>query len=237
MRAIAIFVHITHLYYLIYAFAAYVSKNKVIKSGVCPRTTGASTTVCNSNCQIDYDCHGIKKCCQFNACSTRCTRPVLVDVGGSGSSTIFDRGTILDTRGSAVGGISRGGHETISVESSKRIIKTSSSGNVVNLTVSIANCCRCSCCPWAYSWFDYFILWNVGCKSINKVIKMSYMNKYGNCYHVGIQLIILRLPFLLCSLYCSFFMIRIVILYIIESFKYIILFYNCGGIIITTIAW
>ena len=128
MRAIAIFVHITHLYYLIYAFAAYVSKNKVIKSGVCPRTTGASTTVCNTNCQIDYDCHGIKKCCQVNACSTRCTRPVLVDVGGSGSSTIFDRGTILDTRGSVVGGISRGGHETFSVESSKRIIKTSSSG-------------------------------------------------------------------------------------------------------------
>jgi hypothetical protein len=58
-----------------------------------------------------FDCHGIKKCCQVNACSTRCTRPVLVDVGGSGSSTIFDIGTILDTRGSAVGGISRGGHE------------------------------------------------------------------------------------------------------------------------------
>jgi hypothetical protein len=61
-----------------------------MKSGVCPRTTGASTTVCNTNCQIDYDCHGIKKCCQVNACSTRCTRPVLVDVGGSGSSTIFE---------------------------------------------------------------------------------------------------------------------------------------------------
>lgn len=35
---------------------------------------------------------------------------------------------MLDTRGSAVDDISRGGHDTISVESSKRIIKTSSSG-------------------------------------------------------------------------------------------------------------